>query len=996
MMRLISRILAVGTVAARRLWAHRALSLATAGGLLVVAVFALCVPLYSDAVYHRVLNRELGAVRDDGPRLPPFAFVFRNGVYWQQRDPWTDMQRADYFVDRQLPGLLRLPRQGLIRYLQTTPLNVDPASKAAYGELDKPLLKVPLTAVSAFSDHVTLVEGELPEEFGQPTRLLTETAGVEASSTTTTTSTSTSTTEGEKPIKALISQPLAEELGVQLGDRFLARSDRGISAPFTIPVEIAGVWAPRDRTEPYWFYKPYEMKRMLMVSEQDFAQRVAPQLGRQFGNVLWYADFDGSGVRAQDVPGLIARIEDVVARGKTPDLNSSVLVSPLPALDRYQRDSQALTAQLYVFSIPLFVLAFAFIILAAGLSANDQRGEIAIMRSRGASVWQATGIAFIQSLLLGLLALAASVPAAMLVVGIFGQTRSFLHFTGEEALPVLVTTAGLPIGLAVMGAAIAIMVLPVAGAAGNTIVTYKSERARTLKSPWWQRLGLDFLLLIPAVYWTYLLTQSGTLDIFAAGATGDGPFRNPTLFLLPALALLALALLFVRCLPLVLRVIAWGLGRLPGAAFVLAARQLARSPGLYATPVLLLVLTLALAAFTASVAATLDLHLDQQKQYDVGADVRLVQTGQAAKTTGDDWFNPIPGSGEDGSAAPAGPRWTFQPITEYRKAEGVEAATRVGDYEMITRFSIGGDVGGRFVGVDRPDYPDVAFWRADFAAAPLTGLMNALGATPDGILIPEKAMRDNGLQVGDQLPVTVKFPDIDAEVKLPLTVVGSFKLWPTWYPNKSGGGLVFVGNLDYLFENAGGQLPYDVWIKSRTGADPEDVIAQVRKIDRGDWKYRDVPSLILAEQVRPERQGLFGMLSIGFLASAALTTFGFFLYVVFSLRRRFIELGVLRALGLDQRQMGLLLAYELALLLGLGLIAGTALGVGASQLYIPYLQATAASDTRAVPFITVVDWPRIYLIYGLFAFLFAAAMLVLAAFVRRLRIFQAIKLGETT
>ena len=104
---------------------------------------------------------------------------------------------------------------------------------------------------------------------------------------------------------------------------------------------------------------------------------------------------------------------------------------------------------------------------------------------------------------------------------------------------------------------------------------------------------------------------------------------------------------------------------------------------------------------------------------------------------------------------------------------------------------------------------------------------------------------------------------------------------------------------------------------------------------------------------------------------------------------------MLRALGLNQTQVALLLASELALLLGLGLIAGTALGVSASQLYIPFLHATAASETRAVPFVIVIDWPRIYLIYVLFAALFMSAMLVLAVFVRRLNIFQAIKLGET-
>jgi putative ABC transport system permease protein len=95
---------------------------------------------------------------------------------------------------------------------------------------------------------------------------------------------------------------------------------------------------------------------------------------------------------------------------------------------------------------------------------------------------------------------------------------------------------------------------------------------------------------------------------------------------------------------------------------------------------------------------------------------------------------------------------------------------------------------------------------------------------------------------------------------------------------------------------------------------------------------------ILAEQRRPDRQGLFGLLSVGFVASAILTVLGFLLYALFSFRRRFIEMGILRAIGLSVRQMIGLLAAELGLLILIGMAAGTALGVLASWLFVPFLQ----------------------------------------------------------
>jgi putative ABC transport system permease protein len=116
---------------------------------------------------------------------------------------------------------------------------------------------------------------------------------------------------------------------------------------------------------------------------------------------------------------------------------------------------------------------------------------------------------------------------------------------------------------------------------------------------------------------------------------------------------------------------------------------------------------------------------------------------------------------------------------------------------------------------------------------------------------------------------------------------------------------------------------------------------------------------------------------------------------MFTYRRRFVELGVLRAIGFSIKQMVALLAAELALLLVMGVGVGTALGRWASSLYIPYLQGTATAETRAVPFQIIFDWPKVNLIYGLLGLLFVAALIALMMFLMRLRVFQAIKLGET-
>jgi putative ABC transport system permease protein len=237
----------------------------------------------------------------------------------------------------------------------------------------------------------------------------------------------------------------------------------------------------------------------------------------------------------------------------------------------------------------------------------------------------------------------------------------------------------------------------------------------------------------------------------------------------------------------------------------------------------------------------------------------------------------------------------------------------------------------------------------------------------------------------------------DGHASIPFRVAGTFRLWPGWYPDPEDdrAGSLFVGNLDYIWDMAGFQLPYRVWMKLEPGARPAQVLAGVERLGVTLERADHTEELIESEQARPERQGLFGVLSVGFAAAALLTVLGFFLHIIFSLRRRYIELGVLAAIGLGKQQIATLLGWEMLVLLGTGGAAGTLLGVTASRLYIPFLQVGATVEARTVPFRIILPWPALYTIYALFAAMFVLALAALVMFAFRMRVFEAVKLGET-
>lgn len=976
-MRFILRSLAIFAVAARRLIAQRGLAISTAVGLIASVAIVMSIPLYSDAVYYQVLQNELSRPAQEGEiRRPPFAFMFRYVGSLYGLLQWSDIEQVDDYLWNNGPDLLGLPSELKVRYFRTDNFRLFPASEAAYANVRDPLAWINYATADRFEEYITLLEGTLP---------------------------AVADPNPEVPMEILVNVAMADEFGMQVGEEFVTfrRSEReGTVRNVQVPVRVAGIWQATDVNDPYWFYRQTVFAGQFFIPEDSFRLRLVPQLEDEIAQALWYFVQDGSEVTADDVGWLLGRISFLQQQAASILPNTRLEVSPYDALVKYRRSSGVLNILLYAFSIPIIGLMLAFIGLVVGLAVSRQRNEIAVLRSRGATVLQVLGIAALEAMLLGLVALAAGVPVSREIAQTIGATRSFLNFTLlDTGLRVDMTMTTLRFGLIAVAITMVAQVFPSFGASRHTIVTYKREQGRTMRAPWWQRAWLDILLLIPAAYGTYLLSQQGSVAV--PGAASGSPFSNPLLFLIPALGALALTLFVLRLLPYIMAGIAWVAARTPSVGFLLATRYLARDPAFYTAPLVLLILTLSLSTFTASLAQTLDAHLHDQTYYQIGGDAFLVELGQttAAPAIGADGAGSAE-STDSTAAAPTGQgsspiteeRWVFVPVSEHLNVPEILAAARIGDFTGSIQAQ-GQWQEARFIGIDRLDFPKVSYWRHDFATASLGALMNSLAIAPDGVLLHADFMRANAIAVGD--PIQVRVTSYGNRANMTMTVVGDFRYFPSWYPTADKAVPLMIGNLDHYFEMAGGEVPYNVLVKTTPDADLDQIVRDLRPYDITVLDVRSARERIAEEQRKPERQGLFGVLSVGFLAAALLTVLGFFLYALFSFRRRFIELGTLRAIGLSPFQMTTFLAWELAFVVLLGLGAGTVLGALVSNLYIPYLQVGNTPQAVTPPFLVEIAWNAISRIYILFGALFVVALSVLAALLLRMKIFQAIKLGET-
>lgn len=965
---MVKRIWAIFSISIKRIFSLPWMSLATLTGMVFATSLSMSVPLYASSVYNRIFLQSIEGAANNPytPDYPPFSFMFYYDSSAYGNLQWPDLAAINTYLQTQSGAALGLPIRFTSRYFATDPMALFPASVDTFPDTQKPLTWSSLAMMDNLEQHITVLEGRFPRY------------------------------SPDGPIEVLVDEQQANELGLQVGEQYnlFARDQvvNGATTTLTLPVSVAGIFKATDATEEYWFIKPGALKERLMVPEETFVQRVSPALTNEIYSAFWFIAADGSRVRPEQAMTIVNRIQRYEISADQALPKTRLMVSPADALYAYQTSANRLTLLLFAYSIPIFGLLLAFISMTAGMTVERQRNEIAVLRSRGATAWQIAGITAAESLLMGAVTLLISLPLSGAIVSLIGRTRSFLDFSGSTRLELSWTVTTLYFGLGAILLTLLARVTPALNASRETIVSYKRDLSRSQRAPFWQRIGLDFLLMIPAGYGLYELRQSGSIDVLGAASKGD-PFTNPLLLMVPALAIFALALFFLRLMPLAMRAMAWLTAQTRSVGLMMATRYLSRGGSTYAMPLVLLILTLSLSAFTATLAGTLDHHLYDQIYYQVGADVSFSDLGDTPETTSAPASAAASpgGAGVAASAEENRPGWYFLPVTDYLKLDGVEDATRIGRYQATAILGKGYQTGD-LLGVDRANLPNIAFWRADFAQESLGELMNRLGSTYDGLLVDSTFLSSHALSVNDL--VTLRIVTYQQVKDVDFHIVGALNLFPTFYPGEKP---LFISNLDYIFESLGAEYPYSVWLKTAGPLDLKQTeVDSFTRLGARTAAWSQTATQITSEEARPERQGLFGVLSVGFGAAALLTVVGFLLYSLISYQRRFVELGILRAVGLSTWQMVILLASELAFLILMGGIIGTVLGVWVSQNFIPYLQIGAGAAAQIPPYIVYVAWPEISRVYVLFGLLFVAALVTLVFLLRRMHIFEAIKMGETT
>jgi putative ABC transport system permease protein len=155
----------------------------------------------------------------------------------------------------------------------------------------------------------------------------------------------------------------------------------------------------------------------------------------------------------------------------------------------------------------------------------------------------------------------------------------------------------------------------------------------------------------------------------------------------------------------------------------------------------------------------------------------------------------------------------------------------------------------------------------------------------------------------------------------------------------------------------------------------------------------DLRAVLAADAARLERLGIFGVLSVCFLAGALLSALGLLLHSIVSLQARSLRFAVLQALGLERGQILATVFIEYGMVLLFSVFAGTALGIVGAQRYVPFFQLTDSAQVPVPPYLPLIDRERAILLALVMIVALALAQLAILVRLARSRIFEILRLG---
>lgn len=779
-------------------------------------------------------------------------------------------------------------------------------------------------------------------------------------------------------IEVIVSQRGLIDLNLLMGERRVFPKLMGPEGN-PLVIEVVGVFDIADPSDTYWVRTPASFKSECLMAMDVFREAIMYEDTNAPVSAAWYALLNTGHMlarRADEMDAAVRHFDEIDKANTFISINYNFA----SILTEHIATARKVKVTLWVLQAPIYVLLAAFVFMVSRQILETEESEIAVLKSRGVRRGQIIGMYFMQSLMLAVVSVLAGLPLGSFITQVLGSANAFLEFVSRRSLPVEFTRDVYLYAGAAALVSVAAMVLPVRRYASVSIVAQKQKKHR-LKRPLWQVAFLDFIALGVAVYGLY--SFNGQKDLLAQRIL-SGEVPDPLLFLCSSLFIIGAGLVAIRFIPLLIAVVFRVFRRVWSPAIYASFLKVLRQKANQDFIMIFLVMTIALGVFNAQTASTINENAETNTRYVTGADIVLR----------DKWSS----NADQVEQNPSLDLIYYEPdFGLYETMPGVASAAKVFTANNASVTVPGGTLKNvTLMAFDTDDFGRAAWFDQTLLPHHWYEYLNAMAQNARAVLLSSNFRDDYGYKVGDVITYTA------AKNKSARGIVYGFvDYWPGYAPvtyRKDSDGVfreaknyMIAANLSQV-QDVMGVLPYDVWIRTEDGPDFMYKYAE----DTGTLfsVFKDVDSLIVEKKNDPMLKSLNGVLTVGFIVVLALCFIGFLMYWILSIRQRTLQFGIYRAMGMSMREIFTMLVNEQICISVFSIAVGAAVGQFASKLYMPLIQIAYASSDNALPLRTALNARNTAELLLIVGAMLVVCMIVLGVIIRRMKIAQALKLGE--
>lgn len=932
-------------------------------GFLMAAGMMSAVPIYMDASLQRMLIKDMEAYQLGTGEYP--------GIYSVEKTIPANMGTAEQLnLINELPVLVEEEISAIKIPVGTSKTVI--ADNLQYISIGTNVngsttTRAKLTAMTGFKDHVVIKKGRMYCDGG-----IAE----------------------DGVYEVVVNEQAIKSLEIVVDREYEMRAVDTSSQP--VKIRIVGIYEQSDPNDVYWSETMDPYINALITDYECFKNMLAKGVSVRLTEISTRYSLLYQSMDMNDLDSITAELADDFLL--YPELGYEFTMGINNILNEYAVEAAKLTNILWILQIPTMVMLAFYLFMVSQLNVEQEKNEIAIFKSRGASSKQIFFMYAAESGIIGLITLITAPFIGLTLCRFLGVSNGFLEFVNRTGIAAKIT------GTAVLYALLAIVVfflttmIPIIPASKLSIVEYKASKNKVVKVQLWEKCCVDIILIAAAAVFYGIYTAN---EVISTKSTGE---INPLFFIFSTCLVLGLGLLFIRIYPYFLRAVYTMFKPLWSPAQYMAITSVSRAEGGKVRFLMLfLIVTFSLGIFSANTARTINTQKEDRIYYATGADIRLKEYWQETTTS-------------DENMTKTG--YVERDFERFENLTGVETATRVLINEK-TKVTVdkttAGDV--TLMAIEPYKFATTAWFRNDLLPVHWWNYTNALQDYPSGVIVSRALADAFELEPGDS--VSAKWSgnsDVSA------TVVAIVDYWPGINPNeaqkavKSPGDerrekeaedngenaevvasyatkYFIVMNYNYIY-NLTDIEPYEVWIDLSDNATSEALYADISEKRIPIEYISDSSQKLIREKNEPQLQGMNGALTMSFVIIMIMTIIGFLIYWILSIRSRTLQFGILRAMGVTFREIIGIIGYEQILVSGVSIAMSFIIGGITSDLFVPLFRSMYNPIDQVPPFRVAAlqsDYIKIYVIIVL---MLGGGFAILGNLIKKLDINKALKLGE--